>query len=70
MSATDRKDLEDKIQDVRRVLDGDDPDKIKAAHDALQEASWKVSQNAYSPSGAGEGNTRGEDAANNSGGDG
>merc|ERR1719293_15879 len=49
MSTADADDLKKKMEDVRSVMasDGADPEEIKAKTKDLQEASWKVTQQAY-----------------------
>lgn len=47
MTEADKTDLQEKISKLRSTLGGDDPDPIREALKSLQEASWKVSQQAY-----------------------
>merc|ERR1712107_126316 len=49
MSTADADDLKKKMEDVRQTLASDavDPEEIKAKTKELQEASWKVTQQAY-----------------------
>merc|ERR1711972_1121668 len=56
MSTADADDLKKKMEDLRTSLTGDsvDPDEIKAKTKELQEASWKVTQQAYQQAGADE----------------
>merc|ERR1712151_70732 len=52
MSTADADDLRKKMEDVRQTMasDGADPEEIKAKTKELQEASWKVTQQAYQQS--------------------
>merc|ERR1711933_25841 len=52
MSTADADDLKQKMEDVRASLAGDmaDPEEIKQKTKDLQEASWKVTQQAYQQS--------------------
>merc|ERR1712190_510943 len=52
MSTADADDLRKKMEDVRQTMaaDGADPEEIKAKTKDLQEASWKVTQQAYQQS--------------------
>merc|ERR1719277_1254397 len=52
MSTADADDLRKKMEDVRTAMASDsaDPDEIKAKTKELQEASWKVTQQAYQQS--------------------
>merc|ERR1712125_244192 len=52
MSTADADDLRKKMEDVRSAMASDsaDPDDIKAKTKELQEASWKVTQQAYQQS--------------------
>merc|ERR1712137_550684 len=52
MSTADADDLKKKMEEVRSTmaLDGADPEEIKAKTKDLQEASWKVTQQAYQQS--------------------
>merc|ERR1712060_190887 len=56
MSTADADDLRKKMEDVRQVMasDGADPEEIKAKTKDLQEASWKVTQQAYQQSDSSE----------------
>merc|ERR1712050_479265 len=49
ISTADSDDLKKKMEDLRQCMAGDgaDPDEIKAKTKDLQEASWKVTQQAY-----------------------
>merc|ERR1712176_340535 len=49
MSTADADDLRKKMEDVRSTMASDsaDPEEIKAKTKELQEASWKVTQQAY-----------------------
>merc|ERR1719333_2089196 len=49
MSTADADDLRKKMEDVRQTMgsDGADPEEIKAKTKELQEASWKITQQAY-----------------------
>merc|ERR1711948_95078 len=49
VSAADADDLKKKAEDLRQVMAGDsaDPEEIKAKTKELQEASWKVTQQAH-----------------------
>merc|ERR1712226_630552 len=59
ISTADADDLKKKMEDLRQVMaaDGADPDAIKEKTKELQEASWKVTQQAYQ-----QGGTEGGDA--------
>merc|ERR1711972_747534 len=59
MSTADADDLKKKMEDVRASLVGDDldADAVKAKTKELQEASWKVTQQAYQQAGSDEANT-------------
>eukprot|EP00070_Physeter_catodon_P037101 XP_028343995.1 heat shock 70 kDa protein, mitochondrial-like [Physeter catodon] len=48
ITQADKADLEEKISKLRGVLSSEDPGPIREAVKTLQEASWKVSQSAYS----------------------
>jgi len=52
ISTADADDLKKKVEELRAVMvtDSPDPDEIKAKHKDLQEASWKVTQQAYQQS--------------------
>merc|ERR1712187_436076 len=52
MTTADADDLKKKMEDVRSCLAGDieDPDMVKEKTKELQEASWKVTQQAYQQS--------------------
>merc|ERR1711866_32833 len=52
MSTADADDLKKKMEDVRQTMaaEGADPEEIKAKTKDLQEASWKVTQQAYQQS--------------------
>merc|ERR1712151_849333 len=52
MTTADADDLRKKMEDVRQTMasDGADPEEIKAKTKELQEASWKVTQQAYQQS--------------------
>merc|ERR1711953_584535 len=56
MSTADADDLKKKMEDVRQTMaaDGADPEEIKAKTKDLQEASWKVTQQAYQQSDSSE----------------
>merc|ERR1712151_1244145 len=56
MTTADADDLRKKMEDVRQVMasDGADPEEIKAKTKDLQEASWKVTQQAYQQSDSSE----------------
>merc|ERR1712178_233884 len=56
MSTADADDLRKKMEDVRQTMaaDGADPEEIKAKTKDLQEASWKVTQQAYQQSDSSE----------------
>merc|ERR1712003_298039 len=56
MSTADADDLKKKMEELRTSLTGDsvDPDEIKAKTKELQEASWKVTQQAYQQAGSEE----------------
>merc|ERR1711897_72168 len=58
MSTADADDLKKKMEDVRASLVGDDLDAelVKSKTKDLQEASWKVTQQAYQQAGSEEGN--------------
>merc|ERR1712056_25387 len=53
ISTTDAADLKKKMEDLRQVMGGDaaDPEEIKEKTKELQEASWKVTQQAYQQGG-------------------
>merc|ERR1711920_307628 len=57
MSTADADDLRKKMEDVRQTMaaDGADSEEIKAKTKDLQEASWKVTQQAYQQSDSSEG---------------
>merc|ERR1711933_560101 len=57
MSTADADDLKKKMEDVRSCLAGDieDPDVVKEKTKELQEASWKVTQQAYQQASSEEG---------------
>merc|ERR1711972_167411 len=52
MTTADADDLRKKVEDVRQAMTSDsaDPEEIKAKTKELQEASWKVTQQAYQQS--------------------
>merc|ERR1711953_433752 len=52
MSTADADDLRKKMEDVRQTMASDDadPETIKAKTKDLQEASWKITQQAYQQS--------------------
>merc|ERR1712048_984511 len=52
MTTADADDLKKKVEDVRQAMASDvaDPEEIKAKTKELQEASWKVTQQAYQQS--------------------
>merc|ERR1712050_442957 len=54
ISTADADDLKKKMEDLRQTMVGDsaDPEEIKAKTKELQEASWKVTQQAYQQGGA------------------
>merc|ERR1711957_326141 len=56
ISATDADDLKKKMEDVRACMVGDDMDAelVKNKTKELQEASWKVTQQAYQQAGSDE----------------
>merc|ERR1712178_366126 len=56
MSTADADDLRKKMEDVRQTMaaDGADPEEIKEKTKDLQEASWKVTQQAYQQSDSSE----------------
>merc|ERR1711972_1291905 len=56
MSTADADDLKKKMEDVRASIVGDDLDVelVKTKTKDLQEASWKVTQQAYQQAGSGE----------------
>merc|ERR1712113_1365997 len=56
MSTADADDLRKKMEDVRQTMasDGADPEEIKAKTKELQEASWKITQQAYQQSDSNE----------------
>ena len=56
ISADDKKDVEEKIVACRTALASDDVEQIKEAKDALQQASWKISQAMYA---SGDNNSEG-----------
>jgi len=62
MSTADADELKNKMQEVRSAMavDGPDPDEIKTKTKALQEVSWKVTQQAYQQ-GSAEGSSEGSD---------
>ena len=55
ISQADKEDLTTKMTAVREALVTDDTDKIQEAKNALQEASWKVSQAQYGQGAGAEG---------------
>merc|ERR1712187_153589 len=59
MSTADADDLKQKMQDVRSCMAGDieDPDMVKEKTKELQEASWKVTQQAYQQASSEEGSS-------------
>merc|ERR1719373_1191352 len=67
MSTADADDLKKKMEDLRTSLTGDsmDPDEIKQKTKDLQEASWKVTQQAYQQASS-EGETSEEGKAKDS----
>merc|ERR1711953_830075 len=64
MSTADADDLRKKMEDVRQTMasDGADPEEIKAKTKELQEASWKVTQQAYQQSDSSESSQDKEEA--------
>merc|ERR1719188_1776489 len=52
ISTADADDLKKKMEELRAAMvnDSPDPDEIKAKHKDLQEASWKITQQAYQQS--------------------
>merc|ERR1711920_696689 len=64
MSTADADDLRKKMEDVRQTMasDGADPEEIKAKTKELQEASWKVTQQAYQQSDTSENAEKKEEA--------
>lgn len=52
VDATTRKDIMDKVEDLKKVKDGDDKDLIKKNYDTLSEAIQKVGQAMYQQAGA------------------
>merc|ERR1712060_192049 len=63
MSTADADDLKKKMEDVRASLAGDieDPEAVKEKTKELQEASWKVTQQAYQQGGESEDSSEGKD---------
>merc|ERR1712228_422710 len=64
MSTADADDLRKKMEDVRQTMaaDGADPEEIKAKTKDLQEASWKVTQQAYQQSDSSQDEQKKEEA--------
>merc|ERR1712151_1183640 len=64
MTTADADDLKKKMEDVRQTMasDGADPEEIKAKTKELQEASWKVTQQAYQQSDTSENAEKKEEA--------
>merc|ERR1712228_824652 len=64
MSTADADDLRKKMEDVRQTMaaDGADPKEIKAKTKELQEASWKVTQQAYQQSDSSQDEQKKEEA--------
>merc|ERR1712060_131746 len=64
MSTADADDLRKKMEDVRQTMasDGADPEEIKAKTKELQEASWKVTQQAYQQSDSSDSSEKKEEA--------
>merc|ERR1712125_283057 len=60
MSTADADDLKKNMEQVRAVLDSEDPDEIKAKTKELQEASWKVTQQAYQSADSSSSDTSGD----------
>eukprot|EP00928_Gymnodinium_smaydae_P000080 TRINITY_DN10035_c0_g1_i1.p1 TRINITY_DN10035_c0_g1~~TRINITY_DN10035_c0_g1_i1.p1 ORF type:complete len:654 (-),score=169.11 TRINITY_DN10035_c0_g1_i1:271-2232(-) len=65
MSTADADDLKKKLEDVRQCMASDsvDADELKAKTKDLQEASWKVTQQAYQQSADSEGDANKSDAS-------
>merc|ERR1712048_14717 len=64
MSTADADDLRKKMEDVRQTMASDsaDPEEIKSKTKELQEASWKVTQQAYQQSDTSENAEKKEEA--------
>merc|ERR1712039_382912 len=65
ISTEDANDLKKKMEDLRQLMgaDGADPEEIKTKTKDLQEASWKVTQQAYQQGGETEESSDGKDDA-------
>ncbi|MCD6553687.1 MAG: molecular chaperone DnaK [Anaerolineae bacterium] len=57
VSASDRQAVEEKIQAVREAIKGDDVERIRRAMADLQQASYRLSEQAYGPSSGPSGNS-------------
>eukprot|EP00928_Gymnodinium_smaydae_P010107 TRINITY_DN137_c0_g1_i1.p1 TRINITY_DN137_c0_g1~~TRINITY_DN137_c0_g1_i1.p1 ORF type:complete len:681 (-),score=246.35 TRINITY_DN137_c0_g1_i1:76-2049(-) len=66
ISTADADDLKKKMEDVRTAMasESPDPEEIKSKTKELQEASWKITQQAYQQGSADEGAKEGEGEAN------
>ena len=51
----DKSNIQSAIDDLKKALEGKDPDEIKSKTEALATASSKLAEKAYSAAGAGEG---------------
>merc|ERR1712061_319851 len=65
ISTADKENLTEKIRILRDALAGEDTDKVSEAKKELEQASWKVSQQAYQGGGASSSN-EGESNSNSS----
>merc|ERR1712190_244862 len=63
ISSDDAADLKKKMEDLRTAMasEGTDPDELKEKTKELQEASWKVTQQAYQQGGESEDSSEGKD---------
>ncbi|KEP61080.1 UNVERIFIED_CONTAM: heat shock protein [Hammondia hammondi] len=67
MTDADRTDLQEKITQLRSTLGQEDPEPIREALKTLQEASWKISQQAYNQAGSTDTSAGSESASSESG---
>jgi molecular chaperone DnaK len=66
--ASTKSDLEAKVKDVRDALSGTDIEKVKAASQALHDASYKMAEEAYKAAGASAGGPGGQGGPGKGGG--
>jgi len=67
ISTADKENLTEKIRVLRDALAGEDTDKVSEAKKELEQASWKVSQQAYQGGGASSSSSNeGSESSNNS----